>query len=277
MRRVSQVVLILFVSALLFLVIAFLPAHIPELRHFEDDERLRVTAVPLWINGNAGFADYPGSGNETHPYIIADLLINGISGLYCIRITHTNVFFVVQNCTLTNASAGLDLVNITHGMIYNNTISHQMIGIRLDTSLNNTITECIIKYNYFGVHLSHADNNTLLGNTIIYNGLPRYAEDLPESGVYLSGSHNNTIESNNISYNGLYGLKFSLSHDNTIKKNTLHCNGDGAWSETFCTGNSFTGNDVVDCKAIRGFQWFIVSGALLLLSSIYGIRRKVAS
>ncbi|MEM2900215.1 MAG: DUF1565 domain-containing protein, partial [Thermoplasmata archaeon] len=102
----------------------------------------------IHINGNADFATqalsegWPGDGTAANPYIINGLDIDAIGGTYCIWIENTNVYFVISNCTLIQASststepygAGICLKNVMNGKLENNTCSLNSRGISISSS-----------------------------------------------------------------------------------------------------------------------------------------------
>jgi len=186
-----------------------------------------------------------GSGTWIAPYIIENVTIYAQDSGSCIYIQNSNDYFIIQNCSLFNASnihnAGITLKNVTNGKIIsnhcydtengilledsdNNTIlensaSNNRVGIYLDESENNTISENIVSYkNSYGIFLYESDNNMVSGNTASYNAY---------NGIYLyECNNNNTISENTASYNIYFGIYLRYSSDNnTISGNTVNNNG----------------------------------------------------
>jgi len=171
-----------------------------------------LTGTPIIINGNSDWAlkaaSEPwcsGSGTWTDPYIIENVTINGLNSTDCITISNSDVYFIIQNSTLYNASAGIEpnnnagikLENVSNGKILNNNCS------------NN---------NWFGIYIDHGSNNSIIGNVISYNhkiGIQTYESDYN----YLSG---NIVVGNDNS-----GLKIDYSYESIIIGNTVTNNNYG--------------------------------------------------
>ena len=189
---------------------------------------------PIHINGNSDFASqasangWPGDGTEGNPYIIEGYDIDGNGGTYCIWIENTDVWFVVQNCKMWNATStasvpygtGIYLKDVTHGTLANNNCSgNSYYGIYLDTSSNyNTITNNNCSGNsWYGIYLDSSGNNNITNNNCSYNS---------NQGIYLVSSRYNNITNNNCSYNSNYGIDLASSSNNNITNNN-------------CSGNSY--------------------------------------
>lgn len=102
----------------------------------------------ILIQGNQGFSSYnfSGAGTKDSPFLIRNYHIStaGESG---IAIQHTSAYFVVENCLIegirdasqTQSQAGVDLNNVSNGLIKNNTISHNWRGMYVDESSDVSI------------------------------------------------------------------------------------------------------------------------------------------
>jgi len=179
-----------------------------------------------------------GSGIWTDPFIIENVTIDGQNLDSCIRIEHSDVYFIVRNCTLFNSGsnlpsheAGIDLEYTNNGKLINNscTFNHGF-GISLEDCCNITITNNTINNNDgSGIILvcDHIDtnNNTILENKINHNG---------EEGIYLDGSTNehildvnhNNITGNILNFNGNNGIyiyfgDYNILFNNTANNNTI--------------------------------------------------------
>jgi len=109
-----------------------------------------------------------GSGTYEDPYTIEDLVIDAGNVGSPIFIENSNVYFVIENCTLTDSQAtGVDS------------------GIKFEDVYNGKIIENNITDNYVGVKLIRSDNNSILSNHI-YNNTGQ--------GIILQSSENNLIE-----------------------------------------------------------------------------------
>jgi parallel beta-helix repeat protein len=114
-----------------------------------------------------------GNGTYSDPYVIEDLEIDGEGLGSCIWIDNSEVYFRIENCTLFNSGEGFDdagikLVNVNNGHIYNNNCSNNNNkGIRLWNCNNSIISGNIVKNNSgYGIALYGSSNNSISGNTI---------------------------------------------------------------------------------------------------------------
>ncbi|MFX1503637.1 MAG: NosD domain-containing protein, partial [Promethearchaeota archaeon] len=116
-------------------------------------EKLEISKISgkIYINGNSGWIDFKNDGNCTgegtysEPYVIEDLVIEGVgSGSYII-IENSDVYFKIENCTISGASvSGIRLSNVTNSLLNNNTLNNNDNGITLIGSNYNTISGNII-------------------------------------------------------------------------------------------------------------------------------------
>ncbi|MFX1574968.1 MAG: nitrous oxide reductase family maturation protein NosD [Promethearchaeota archaeon] len=144
-----------------------------------------------WATIEATYPWCSGSGDHDDPYIIEDVFINGGGEGICIHIMNSNVYFEIQNCTLTNASYGIKLDYTTKGYIYSNKLK------------NN---------NASGVGLFNSNENFIHSNSFYDNSI---------DGIYLSESERNVITHNNISFNDYYGIRLHVSNENAVVNNTI--------------------------------------------------------
>ncbi|MEM4160522.1 MAG: NosD domain-containing protein, partial [Thermoplasmata archaeon] len=184
---------------------------------------------PLHINGDSEFANYaaneywPGNGTSANPYVIEGYEINANGGAYCIWIENVTVFFIIRNCTFSNATnfgsvpngAGIALNNVTHGVIDNSTCTNSRYGIYLygGSSSNNITNNKVSGNTYDGIRLSYSTNNSIVNNNATGNG----------NGIYVSYSSNNTVANNNVSGNN-NGIYLSSSIINNITSNNVSSN-----------------------------------------------------
>jgi len=182
-----------------------------------------------------------GSGTELDPYVIMNLKIDGMSSSSCILIEDSNVFLVIENCTLFNTTipyGGIYLKNSKNVELRNNIIFDNQYGIFLDSSINNVIigNNCSY-YGEVGIALLYSSNNTVLENVCNSNvyGIYLYFSDsnniienncsLNNYGIYVIGSNNNTILDNDCSSNTDEGIMlYSSSNYTTISGNDCSSN-----------------------------------------------------
>jgi parallel beta-helix repeat protein len=209
--------------------------------------------APIHITSNSDFASqasangWPGDGSQGNPYIIDGYDIDGQGGTYCIWIENTDVWFVIRNCNLWNATSdasepwgtGISLKNVTNGTLANNHCSSNSRGILLYSSSNyNNITNNNCSGNsYYGISLYSSSNynitnNNCSGNT---NGVYLYSSSNYNNitnnncsgnshGISLYSSSNNNITNNNCSGNSRYGIYLYSSSYNNITNNNCSYN-----------------------------------------------------
>lgn len=160
--------------------------------------------APIYINGNDDFASqaanerWPGDGTEQNPYIIAGYEIDGNGGSSGISIENTDVWFVIRNCKVWNATGivfggGIYLCSVRHGIIEHNECSgNRGNGISVQFSCNITIRNNNCSYNYYGINLE-SDNNYVVYNELYQN---------THYGIKVGGEHNQIYHNNFIENNG---------------------------------------------------------------------------
>ena len=145
-----------------------------------DTENLKLSAVSgrISISYNSGWVNIKnagnctGSGTESDPYVIKDLVIDagGSDFTSGIQIIGSNVYFRIENCRVYNSGsqpydAGIFLTQVSNGLLTNNDVSNNnYYGIYLEESSNNTIFENKISYGkHSGIYLyMYCSNNSLL-------------------------------------------------------------------------------------------------------------------
>jgi len=203
--------------------------------------------APIHISGNDDFASqaanerWPGDGTEQNPYIIAGYEIDGNGGCACIWIENTDVWFIVRDCKVWNATdavwepwgTGIFMLNVTHGTLDKNTCSgNRGFGIYLKYSNNNIITNNTCSGNTRGgIFLKWSSNNPITNNNCSSNG----------NGIYLDNSNNNPITSNTCLGNG-YGIYLDDSSNNPITNNNCSGNRNGIAMSYSGNNNNITNN-----------------------------------
>ena len=246
--------------------------------------------APIHINGNADFQNqastngWTGDGSQGNPYIIAGYEIDGNGGTYCIWIENTDVWFVIRNCNLWNATStasepwgtGIYLKNVTNGTLENNNCSDNYGGIHLYSSSSNTVTNNNCFGNFFeGIYFDFSSNNTITNNNCSGNGygISLYYSSSnntitnnncshnTQSGIYLAySSSNNTITNNNCSGNSWHGIYLrSSSSNNTVTNNICSDN----WQSGIYLAYSSSNNTITNNNCSHNTQ----SGIYLAYSS----------
>jgi parallel beta-helix repeat protein len=189
-----------------------------------------------------------GSGTFGSPYLIANWIISVITsdGIY---INNTNVYAIIQNCTVINGGGlfdGIYLNNASNIIVENNTVTNNWHGIEMDASSNNTFTNnTVLVSSFSGIDLEGSSNNTISYNTASWqtNGTgidlgiryeePDYNNTVANNtatedyeGVYVAYSNFNFIIGNNLS-SDILGVYLAFSNNNTFASNIGTNNTDG--------------------------------------------------
>lgn len=190
-----------------------------------------------------------GLGTWKDPFIIENVTIDAQTSGSCIFINNTDEYFIIRNCTLLNAQysgdfSGIQLENVTNGMLIDCNFTENSMGTNLRKSSNITIQENFIQDSAgWGIRLYMSEKNFIFNNELRRNG--RY-------GIILtSQSHNNTILDNLIDNNqhssSGYGIYFTyIIFDNEIKGNRLINNHEGIRFSDQCDKNIIDGNNISD-------------------------------
>ena len=185
-----------------------------------------------------------GSGTFSDPYIIANLIIDGQNVGSCITIRDSDIYFIIQNCMVTNSGsgtydAGIRLVNTNNGKIFGNDISYnKRAGIEFhENCFNNTIVGNILTHNsFYAIWLRYSDNNSITANEIFDNS---------DDGIHFYYSDDNTVNFNLVmdSYDG---IRIHCSHNSVVFNNTFYSNSIGLsirWGhESNIFSNNISGN-----------------------------------
>jgi parallel beta-helix repeat protein len=217
--------------------------------HDQFQAPIWIIRGPIYIDNNNKFTAANGvilgSGTENDPYIIEnwDISAENANG---IEVRNTTVHFVIRNCYVHdgrfNWRYGIYFYNAINGVVDNNFVEYNSLGILLDYSDNNLISGNTVRNNYYGILLDYSDNNLISGDIVNNNS---------DGGINLYCSGNNLIENNQVgnNYYGGIGL-FYESNNNTISKNTLNNNSDGI--DFGYSGNNLIENNLVSNSSESG-------------------------
>lgn len=190
---------------------------ISNLKISDISEKIHIINNSGWIAfRNAG--NCTGNGTFSEPYVIEDLVINAGGVGSCIWIENSDVYFIIQFCSLLHSDihwneAGIKLRNVTNGILINNICSSNFFGISIWESDNNVIQGNDVKFNHdYGIFLSYSNNNTILANTVYLNGW---------TGIDLENCGNNTISENILNMNQVVGIQLEDCDNNTVSKNAI--------------------------------------------------------
>ncbi len=181
-----------------------------------------------------------GSGTLHDPYVINAVLLEKGNYSTKINIVNSRRYFQVNNCLFLDCDRGIELNNVSNGIISNNLVTDMssnfieinncanisvknnlindicMEGIIVSHSTNisifeNTIdTFCGINY---GISLSHVNCSHVINNSVAFTG------GYVKLGLYYS--NNNVIMNNSLIKTGGTGLIIYNSKNNLILNNTI--------------------------------------------------------
>ncbi|NVM53078.1 MAG: right-handed parallel beta-helix repeat-containing protein [Candidatus Helarchaeota archaeon] len=266
MKRGYRIVFIILMISMLSIFIFKEPQHEKFVSVIGSEQQLSIKADPFVINGNIALSNNATSGNGTagNPYVIENYIIDasgfGTNGLL---IENTDAYFILRNCTVTNADwhkAGINLKNVTNAKIINNTVKDNYYGIFLNISTNIALTNNTAYYN--GIYLYYSNYNNLTRNTANvnsggsgilvrvseYNNLINNTANDNYWGINLMKSTNNTL-TNNTANNNHFGFHLENSNKNNLTHNTANDNSlSGVYLEYYFGGshnNTLTNNTLI--------------------------------
>ena len=205
---------------------------------------INLTGSPILIDNLDSLNDWgvaelqawcSGSGQFNDPYIIRNILIDGLFLTPCIEISNSIDWFIIENCTLFNGKyESIKLTNVTNGVIVNNTLTKNQYGLKTLESHNNTIIENEMVNCGNGIKMDKSENNTIIKNNIISND---------KDGIYLDECHYNSFTNNNISYSQETGVLLNEGSYNEFINNSFNNNEEnGIQFYSPCNYNNVTGN-----------------------------------
>jgi len=220
------------------------------------EEILKPSIYPLsniYINNNDEDNDWDEFANQIGyewctktggVYYIKNVVITGGGS---IRIQHSDVNFVIENCTVINSNDdGVRLRDVENGILRCNNFS------------NNTRYGIYVKYmewtEYFAHYPFKQDYEDSSNNIEIWNNTVNYNSD---NGIFIEGKDNSlTCDNNNITGNTIInnsgeGISVEFGDTNTIVNNTCLSNGESGIyiknnngdtiNENNCSYNTFYG------------------------------------
>ena len=192
---------------------------------------------------------WPGSGSETDPFLISDIILETGGNLTGLHIDSTGSHIVLESITVMNASgqgnsvspgAGIDIRGSRNITIRKCDLTKNTVGLWIEgsasidirnTSAENCTTgavlrscsgidvrDCELHYNSaYGIRLFGSHHCNISNSRAFHNDL----------GMDLTVSNNNRIFHNNCSWNDDHGVRLSGSLNNTVENNTMIGNDDG--------------------------------------------------
>lgn len=225
-----------------------------------------INSFPIFINSNEDFIalNFTGEGTINNPYLIENLNIVSTSELTsAIRISGTDVYFIIQNCVITSKYIGiaiLETVEAGTAKIINNTITcSSKNGGGISISSSNTILENNTISGFMqGIHVNEADYTTIKGNIIhlsYYQGINiRYSgfNTITDNDIRDSNQHGLALVGSSSMYNIIYGNIFV----NNSNEPTYEIDGGVVIGDTSSQGyDGASNNQWYDSVHQKGNSW----------------------
>lgn len=230
----------------------------------------QISHVPIVIDGNDDFSSqaisegWTGNGSITNPYCIVNYSISTTGGSG-IMISNTDVYFVIENVTITGATSNtgaFNIFNVVHGKLINNTAKNSYYGFLLGQSSNITFDDNTASSNSRDGFYQYLSNDIFLNENIAINN-SRYgfylyisdnnnvftsniAKDNDNNGFHIVDSNFNTFTGNNYATNNFVGFDLSNSNNNTFIGNNATDNTVVGFDLANSNNNTFTGNNATD-------------------------------
>jgi len=187
----------------------------------EYNDVKKIITFPIIITEDYDFALYilPGLGTPSYPYRIEDVHISS-SVPYGIFIANTTRHFIIQDCIINSTDVAIEINNVASdtASILSNSLSHNGVGIRINSSQYVDVKSSVFNENQNGLYLESSSRSTIYSNTFTSNTV---------NGVIVcEDSSFNTLFENSFISNGQYGVYLSESANrNTVYRNKFIDNG----------------------------------------------------
>ena len=206
----------------------------------------QITHGPITLSGDGAFTSAngvsAGTGTEQDPYIIANWFIDG-SGNICIRVEDTTKYFIIENCTLINATGGIgtgiSLLNVANCHLRSNECNANTWGIYFHGGSSNTLTNNTCNGNSNdGIMLFGSSSNTLINNTCNNNGWWGISSTSSgSSNILMDNTCNNNLDMGiRLSGGSNHTLRNNICHDNTNINICLYFVSSSTLTTNFCKG-----------------------------------------
>ncbi|MFX1410219.1 MAG: NosD domain-containing protein, partial [Promethearchaeota archaeon] len=163
-----------------------------------------------WTETVAEYDWCSGSGSWNDPFIIENIEIFVNSSIAGIFINNSqNVFFIIENCIISNNStkpfsAGIRLENTTNGKITSVSSYQNKVGIMFINTHNTSIEESDFYSNNYGICIRQSSNdNNLYENDILDNTV---------QGVNITNSNDNNVYHNNFNNNTVNAVDSGINN-----------------------------------------------------------------
>jgi len=173
------------VSAVLALMIV-----LPASGQVDGGGRCWTDRETIYIHGNKGFTPQngvtSGCGTKDAPYVIEGWRIITCGADFGVNIESTSAHFVIRNCVIEGASAGVRLLNASNGSIEGCLLLRNERGILLENSRFNGIVANLFAENRIGAELTLGSrDNTVTRNSFVLNA--RSAHDPGGRNLWYCG------------------------------------------------------------------------------------------
>ena len=165
---------------------------------------------------------WPGNGTLDDPYRIEGLYIMTYFGQTTgITIHNTRANFTIQNCTIvdiydTTDGTGIDLANVTNGVIFNNTFPMGLYGVHIQNCSHCSISNSSFTQYSEAIHVEESTDLTIEQNRLVG----------PVTGMNLLSANFSRVMNNTLN-NNTWGLIIGSQSSNVT----------ASWNEFNCTSN----------------------------------------
>ena len=219
-----------------------------------------------WERAVAYFPWCSGEGTEENPYVVRNVLFDGLGWFSGLTIKNSNASFIVYFCLFVNCSSdlgaehGLGLFNANNGVVRNSTFWLNDFGLRTSGAANCSITGCFFSENFYGVY-NFATYCEYIENTFADNGY----------GISAGGEHL-TFSSNEI-YGSNYGVNL-WAYSSVVSHNTAYDSSYGIFLSR--DNNEVSDNEVYDCQ-ISGIRLDPAKNNVITRNTVYNNRFVISS
>ncbi|MHA1205580.1 MAG: right-handed parallel beta-helix repeat-containing protein, partial [Candidatus Heimdallarchaeaceae archaeon] len=155
-------------------------------------EQISFSSSTIYIDGDVDFINkaenesWPGSGTSGDPFIISGLNISTPENEIGIFIVNTEVYFIVDSCTISGGKHSIKFSNLQNAKIVNVVASEtENAGILIEYCNKIVIEKCSIIQSSIGIYSVDCEDITINDNKI---------NDVSESGIVCHPAYYNKFE-----------------------------------------------------------------------------------
>lgn len=257
-----------------------------DVENYLPEPKTATVHAPIDINGNTALDTFfSGDGTDglswTTAHVMSNLEIDVTGTENCIRIRNTDRYLIIQDCTLSNASAdwtiggiylsdcsniritGCTMVDCGSGviardgcseiLINDNDFNNNLVGILTQEAVNITISNNLVRNSdpYSGIEIYDTSDSRISGNTVTSNA----------AGIALMwNSDGNIVSGNTVQNNGAFGIYLDTdAGNNEVYNNCVENNTDANIQDEGQNNNIHDNN----CPGIPGYLLLEIIGVLL--------------